>query len=135
MTTDFMKYKGIRRISGYMFRYIYPLNKKAKRLMEKESTLDWTKNYPKDKDLKWIDDTDRKNKIYVDKPAFTFQDAKYNLKNINAHKEEVNLNLYFRIILNFKGFFTFFLLTVNSIEVPTGPLINLTASIKDFPWT
>jgi len=95
MTTDFMKYKGIRRISGYMFRYIYPLNKKAKRLMENESTLDWTKNYPKDKDLKWIDDTDRKNKIYVDKPAFTFQDAKYNLKNINAHKEEVNLNQFF----------------------------------------
>ena len=78
-----------------MFRYIYPLNKEAKRIMEKESTLNWSKNYPKDKDLEWIDVTDMKNKKYVDKPAFTFQDAKYNLKNINAHKEEVNLNQFF----------------------------------------
>ena len=85
MTTDFMKHKGIRKINGYMFRYIYPLNKKAKKLMKNGSTLEWTRNYPKDKDLKWVDVTDVKNKEIIDKPPFTFETAKYNLKNIESH--------------------------------------------------
>ena len=61
LTTDFMKFKGIRRIDGLMFRYIYPLNKKAKKML-KNSSMEWTKNYPKEKDLEWRDVTDRKNK-------------------------------------------------------------------------
>jgi hypothetical protein len=89
MTSDFMKYKGIKKIHGYMFRYIYPLNKKAKKLMKNKSTLKWGRGYPKDKDLEWIDVTDRKNKFTIPKPAFTFEDAIYNLKNMNAH---VNTN-------------------------------------------
>ena len=43
------------------------------------------------------------------------------------------ISIILRATLNLIGFFTFFLLIVNSTEVPTGPLINLTASIKDFP--
>ena len=39
LTTDFMLHKGIRRIDGLMFRYLYPLNKKAKKLMLRESSL------------------------------------------------------------------------------------------------
>ena len=85
LTTDFMKKKGIKVIKGYMFRYIYPLNKKAKKIMKNHSTLEWTRNYPKDKDLEWIDATDRKDKKTVPQPPFTFEDAKYNLKNIEAH--------------------------------------------------
>ena len=85
LTTDFMKKKGIKFIKGYMFRYIYPLNKKAKKIMKNDSTMEWTRNYPKDKDLEWIDATDRKNKKTVPQPPFTFEDAKYNLKNIEAH--------------------------------------------------
>ena len=80
MTTDFMKHKGIRKINGYMFRYIYPLNKKAKKLMKNGSTLERGRNYPKEKDLKWVDVTDMKNKSEIDRPAFTFEDAKYNQK-------------------------------------------------------
>ena len=85
MTTDFMKFKGIRMINGYMFRYIYPLNKKAKKLMKNGSSLNWSREYPKDKDLEWMDVTDKKNKSKIDRPAFTFEDAKYNLKNIESH--------------------------------------------------
>ena len=85
LTTDFMKKKGIKVIKGYMFRYIYPLNKKAKKIMKNHSTLEWTRNYPKDKDLEWIDATDRKDKKTVPQPPFTFEDAKYNLKNIEAY--------------------------------------------------
>ena len=38
-----------------------------------------------------------------------------------------------KLISNSNDFFTFFLLTVNTVEDPTGPLISFTASIKDFP--
>jgi hypothetical protein len=93
LTTDFMKLKGIRRIDGLMFRYIYPLNKKAKKML-KLSSMEWTKNYPKEKDLEWRDVTDRKNKKTISQPAFTFENAKYNLKNINAHKKST-LNEFF----------------------------------------
>ena len=95
MTSDFMKHKKIKKIVGYMFRYIYPLNKKAKQMMKNNSTLNWSLNYPKDKDLEWMDITDKKEKRYIDKPAFTFEDAKYNLKNINAHKDGANLEEFF----------------------------------------
>ena len=84
-TTDFMLEKGIKRIDGLMFRYLYPLNKKAKKLMLIESSMSWSKNYPKDKDLKWVDKTDIKNKKDILKPAFKFDNAKHNLKNIKAH--------------------------------------------------
>ncbi len=95
LTSDFMKHKGIRRINGLMFRYIYPLNKKAKKMLKK-STMVWDKNYPKDKDLKWLDVTDMKNKISVPQPPFTFQEANYNLKNIKRHNPaESNLNQFF----------------------------------------
>lgn len=83
LTKDFMLHKGIRKVKGYMFRYIYPLNKKAKKIMKNESSLNWSLEYPKDDDLQWVDITDSKNKKIIDKPAFTYEDAKYNAKNIN----------------------------------------------------
>lgn len=85
LTTDFMQLKGIRKIQGYMFRYIYPLNKRALRIMKNNSTLSWTKNYPKDSDLEWRDITDGKNPVVIEKPAFTFIETIYNNKNINEH--------------------------------------------------
>lgn len=70
-----------------MFRYIYPLNKRAKKLMKNGSTLEWTFDYPKDPDLEWYDTTGGKgNKFKVDQPAFTFEEATYNKKNIEGHK-------------------------------------------------
>ena len=87
LTTDFMKSRGIFKVNGYMFRYIYPLNKKAKRIMKKESSLNWSFNYPKDQDLEWLDVTDKKDIQVIDKPAFTYENAKYNLKNMNKVAE------------------------------------------------
>ena len=49
-----------------MFRYIYPLNEKAKKLMKTGSTLNWSLNYPKDSSLEWLDATDAKNKIKIE---------------------------------------------------------------------
>ena len=84
-TPDFCKYKGIRRIDGLMFRYLYPLNKKAKRMM-KQSSMNWDKNYPKSKDLEWVDVTDKKNKKSVSQPDFKMDidNIEYN-KNISAN--------------------------------------------------
>ena len=84
LTSDFMKKKNIKKIQGYMFRYILPLNKKAKKMLTTSSTLDWGRDYPKADSLQWRDATD-KNKFFIDQPAFTFEDAKYNAKNINGH--------------------------------------------------
>jgi len=85
MTTDFMIHKGIRRIDGLMFRYLYPLNKKSKRMM-KQSSMNWDKNYPKSIDLEWFDVTDRKNKKSVPHPDFkmNMDNIEYN-KNISAN--------------------------------------------------
>ena len=43
---------GFTRVWGKQFRYIYPINKKSKKYL-KNSTMEWTRNYPKDKDLQW----------------------------------------------------------------------------------
>ena len=125
MTSDYMKHKGIRFIEGYMYRYIYPLNKTAKKMLQDKqyfvkpssvvirknkkerpfvepphgaktlfikpygpwkSSLNWTKEYPKDKDLQWFDKTTRP-KTEIEKPPFTFEDMKYNAKNVgNVNK-------------------------------------------------
>lgn len=49
LTHEYCEYKNISKINGLMFRYIYPMNKKAKKILNqyKEYNID----YPKDKDL------------------------------------------------------------------------------------
>jgi hypothetical protein len=75
-----MEENGIRKIGGNMFRYIYPLNKKAKSLMKLSSNLIWNKtNYPKDKDLVWRDETDNKNKTLIERPVFSFENANHKI--------------------------------------------------------
>jgi len=78
LSLDFMKENNIRIIDGLMFRYIYPLNRDAKKLMKNGSTLNWNIDYPKDKDLVWIDTTDKKNKTKIRKPSFSFDEIKHN---------------------------------------------------------
>ena len=43
---------GFSRVWGKQFRYIYPMNKPARKFL-KQSTMDWTLPYPKDGDLEW----------------------------------------------------------------------------------
>jgi hypothetical protein len=88
LTSDFMKENGVQKIEGLMFRYIMPLSKKAKKML-KDSTLEWRQSdYPKDKDLRWWDITDRKEKREIPQPAFTYENAKYNKRNIDQYKSE-----------------------------------------------
>jgi len=45
---------GFSRVWGKQFRYIYPLNKQARRYLKSpQSNMDWTLPYPKDDDLQW----------------------------------------------------------------------------------
>ena len=89
LTSDFMKDNNIHKIEGLMFRYITPLNKKAKKML-KNSTLDWRQtDYPKDKDLMWWDITGgASEKLLIEQPAFTYENAVYNRKNINQNKSD-----------------------------------------------
>lgn len=50
LTHDFCEYKGIRKINGYMFRYMLPLNKKARKVLLKYDQYQ-NLNNPKDDDL------------------------------------------------------------------------------------
>jgi hypothetical protein len=95
-TKDWMKHKGIKRIEGYMFRYIYPLNRRARRLLfdMESSSLTWSKEYPKECDLRYWDATDGKNAVELVSLPFTadaYAFAEYNAENINAHKTSLNI--------------------------------------------
>ena len=50
LTHEFCEYKGIEKINGLMFRYIYPMNKNALKVIE--STYHYM-SHPKDSDLKF----------------------------------------------------------------------------------
>ena len=51
--------------------------------MLKHSSMNLSRDYPKDKDLEWKDITDSKNRKIIKKPKFTYEDAKYNVKSAN----------------------------------------------------
>lgn len=97
LTSDFMIQKGISRIKGYMFRYIYPLNKKAKKLLKK-SPMDWRQNeYPKDDSLEWFDATVAPKKKMTEQPKFVLEleNIKYNSKNVNTVASKTSLEEFF----------------------------------------
>ena len=85
LTQDFLDHKGISKIFGKQFRYILPLNKKARKLLKK-SNVKWTLEYPKDKDLEW-DKSSTKGRQRLDgMPEIDGNMTEYNTKNVNAHK-------------------------------------------------
>lgn len=84
LTYDFMEMKGIKRIKGKQFRYILPLNRKAKKLLD-ISTVSWNKEYPKDKDLKWKEMVAKGKYEFMDnEPEFNLDVVEHNRKNVNA---------------------------------------------------
>lgn len=87
MTPDFMKHKGIRRIRGKQFRYIFPLNKEGKKILLDDSTVSWGLNYPKEEDLLWKEQIEKGKYVFlVGKPEMDLGVVEYNEKNVNAHK-------------------------------------------------
>lgn len=87
LTPDFMKIKGIRRIRGKQFRYIYPLGKKSEEILRRESTVTWNKIYPKEVDLQWKEQIGKGDYILLGgKPEMDLSVVEVNEKNVNAHK-------------------------------------------------
>ena len=85
LTQDFLDHKGICKIHGKQFRYILPLNKKARKLLKK-SNVEWNLNYPKESDLVWNKSTLEGKKQLSDMPYIDGNMTEYNEKNINAHR-------------------------------------------------
>lgn len=77
LTDDFCKYKNIDKINGLMFRYIYPLNKYAKRILKKEYNK---MDYPKDKDLKFTKRIANGRFMEIEQPVFNMNCFNYNFQ-------------------------------------------------------
>lgn len=77
LTDNYCKYKGIDKIQGLMFRYITPLNKKARRILDQYPEL---KNltYPKDNDLLFERRVSTGKFERIDKPNFNMNIFTYN---------------------------------------------------------
>jgi hypothetical protein len=81
-----MKKKGIKRIKGKQFRYILPLNKKAKKML-KESNMEWNIKYPKGVDLEWKEMVGQgKYEILKEEPEFNLDVVEYNIRNVNPNR-------------------------------------------------
>ena len=73
-----------------MFRYIYPLNKKAKKYL-KESTVDWNKNYPKEKDLIYKKLIEKGKYVEIEQPTFNKYNYHYNTQKILKKERQLKL--------------------------------------------
>jgi hypothetical protein len=88
MTPDFMKIKGIRRIRGKQFRYIYPLTKESKKILKEGSTVEWGLEYPKEGSLLWKEQIEKgRYDVLEGIPEMDLSVVEVNEKNVNAHKK------------------------------------------------
>jgi hypothetical protein len=81
LTDDFCKYKGIDKINGLMFRYIVPLNKSAKKILNHYS--EYNKEYPKDKDLLFEKRVSNGKFVKIEQPKFNMEVLEYNYQKAN----------------------------------------------------
>lgn len=81
LTQDFCEYKGIEKINGRMFRYIYPLTKDAKQLL-KRSTYGQIE-YPKEKELRFEVRIDHRKYKPISQPTFNKNMLFYNTQDVN----------------------------------------------------
>lgn len=77
LTHNFCEYKGIDKINGLMFRYIYPLNKKSKKILKSYLKYNNNKN-PKEKDLVFERRIRNGKFIKIDKPKFNMNIFNHN---------------------------------------------------------
>ena len=82
-----LKELGLSRVKGKQFRYIYPMSKKYRKYLKK-STVKWSTNYPKHKDLVWHikkpGEKDYKKTTSI--PFDLSKEMVYNKKNVESYK-------------------------------------------------
>jgi hypothetical protein len=67
LTSDFLEHKGIIKLQGKQFRYIYPITKLDRKYL-KQSTVQWSLNYPKEPDIIWKNGQEILNKLpFIDR--------------------------------------------------------------------
>jgi hypothetical protein len=93
-TVDYINKIGMRRIKGLMFRYMYPLNNKGKRLLKNNTEWQLNSGYPKITDLKWKEQTTN-GYVEIEQPEFNFDNAVINKKNIGQFKQYESLEKWF----------------------------------------
>jgi hypothetical protein len=85
LTHSFCEYKGIDKINGLMFRYIYPLSRAAKKILKAYPEYNNNK-YPKKEDLLFQRRIDNGRFENIDMPEFNMDISNYNYQkfdNIN----------------------------------------------------
>lgn len=75
LTDDFCKYKGIDKINGLMFRYIYPMDKESRKVLEKNYPI--VPN-PKDCNLKFERRVSKGVFEEIKQPTFNMNVFNYN---------------------------------------------------------
>ena len=89
LTREFIKKKGISRVRGKQFRYIMPLSRDARKLLDK-STVQWTLNYPKADALEWKIQVEDGYAPLKEMPKINFDVVNVNKNNVNAYIREPN---------------------------------------------
>ena len=85
---------GFSRVWGKQFRYILPLTKKDRKYL-KQSTCDWSINYPKDKDLQWkIKKPGETSYTLTDKMPYEHRgdSVEHNTKNVSKVADKYGTN-------------------------------------------
>ena len=95
---DFESRKKLKftRVKGKQFRYILPMTKKDRKFL-KHSTVEWSLNYPKDKDLIWkvLAPGETEYETTTKKPFNLSKTVEYNRHNIDKYKSKNNLDDFF----------------------------------------
>lgn len=87
LTYDFMETKGIQKIQGKMYRYILPLNKKARKIFAERNFPKL--NNPKWPDIKWYQ-MEQGKKEEIPMPIFNMNITDwYNKKNIQQYNQSL----------------------------------------------
>ncbi|GIO19331.1 hypothetical protein J18TS1_24310 [Oceanobacillus oncorhynchi subsp. incaldanensis] len=82
LTHDFCEYKGMEKINGRMFRYIYPLTKEAKQLLKAYPYQ--RQSYPKDKDLHFEKRVAYRKYEKILQPRFDRNICFYNTQHVHS---------------------------------------------------
>lgn len=82
LTYEFLEHKNLSKIFGYMFRYIYALNKDAYRILNEYPEYGDVSN-PKDSDLKFYKRIANRKKIEIKQPTFNMNVFNYNYQKVD----------------------------------------------------
>lgn len=88
LTHDFCEFKGIDKIQGLMFRYMYPLSKKSKKILKQYPEYQGLKN-PKNGDLKFTRRIELGKFEEIEMPDFNMDIQVHNYQKYSDNNEKI----------------------------------------------